>query len=60
MARSTTGLPYLIRHPDTGKYAYWRELPTDIVPRVKGDLTLPWSTTAHRALDGTSRVVKVR
>jgi hypothetical protein len=37
---NTTGLPYLMARPDTGKYTYHRALPREIAPFVAGHITL--------------------
>ena len=48
MARaSSTGLQFLIRRPDTGKYAYHRELAADLAPFLEGELVLPWTNGTH-------------
>ena len=48
MARtSSTGLPFLIRRPDTGKFAYHRTLSAELAAFVTGVLILPWTTGMH-------------
>ena len=41
MARSSsTGLPFLIRRPDTSKFSYWRDLPPDVALFVTREIEL--------------------
>ena len=56
MARSSsTGLPFLIRRTDTGKFSYHRGLPVFVAAFVTGEVSLPWSTGVH-LLGGRSTV----
>lgn len=56
MARSSsTGLPFLVRRTDTGKFCYNRDIPVHVAAFVAGDVSLPWSKGAHR-LEGRPTV----
>ena len=58
MARSSsTGLPFLIRRTDTGRFSHHRELPGHVATFVTGEVSLPWSTGVH--LLGGRPTVKV-
>ena len=48
MARPTSsGLPYLVRCNDTGKFAYWRTIAREVAPKMAGSIQLSWSTSNH-------------
>lgn len=55
--KSQSGLPFLVRRGDTGKYTYWRNLPSEIAMHFFGDIDLPWVTTPF-AFE-TPKIVKV-
>ena len=56
MARSSsTGLPFLIRRPDTGKFCYHREISPFVSEFVTGELVLPWKESIHK-LEGRPTV----
>ena len=38
---STTGLPFLVRRTDTGKFCYHREVPATVAGFVTGEVELP-------------------
>jgi hypothetical protein len=58
MARPTSsGLPYLHLRSESGKYAYWRTLPTDVSIHVAGKIELPWARQNHELVG--NKVVKV-
>jgi hypothetical protein len=49
MTRPTTsGLPFLVCRSDSGKFAYWRNLPADIARFVTGEVALAWTPVPHR------------
>lgn len=52
---SSTGLPFLIRRTDTGKFCYHRELPAHVASFVTGEVATPWSRGTH-ALEGRAAV----
>lgn len=54
---TTSGTPYLVLRPDSGKYAYWRNLDPRIAPSVFGSIVTSWTLSGHR-LNGEA-VVKV-
>jgi hypothetical protein len=55
MARnSSSGMPFLTRRKDTGKYVYWRTLDAVISPSVHGDISRSWAISGHRL---TGRVI---
>jgi hypothetical protein len=58
VARPTSsGLPYLHRRADSGKYAYWRTLPDALFEHVTGAIKLMW---AHRDYElAGNKVVKI-
>jgi len=44
MARKTSsGLPFLVRRKDVGKYVYWRILDQSIAPFVRGEIHRSWA-----------------
>jgi hypothetical protein len=48
MPRPTaSGLPFLVRRADSGKYAYWRNIRPELAPFVAGPVDLSWSLTPH-------------
>jgi hypothetical protein len=52
MARKTSsGLPFLVRRKDVGKYGYWRILDAAIAPFVRGEIHRSWAVASH-ALTG--------
>ncbi len=58
MARpNTTGLPYLIVRPDTGKYAYFGTLPDDYRSLVAGAVRHTW--TPSRVTQLGARTIKI-
>lgn len=58
MTRPTaSGLPFLILRSDSGKYAYWRNLPKEHAAIAKGTIDLSWALKSH-LLDG-KRVIKI-
>ena len=52
---SSTGLPFLIRRPDTQKFAYHRVIPAELAPHVAGPLNLLWASRIVE-LDGRSTI----
>ena len=43
MARQPqSGLPFLIRRSDSGKFVYWRSLPKEMAEHFCGEFNLPW------------------
>ena len=34
--KSSAGLPFLLRRPDSGRYAYWRKIPTPAFCALEG------------------------
>jgi hypothetical protein len=58
MTRPTTsGLRFLTRRSDSGKYAYWRTLARELASIVKGEIDITWAMTPH-ILDG-KKVIKI-
>ena len=56
MARKTSsGLPFLVRRKDVGKYVYWRILDPAIAPFVRGEIHRSWAVDSH-ALSGNAIV----
>lgn len=56
MARSSsTGLPFLVRRTDTGKFCYHRDVPAVVAPFIKGEVLLPWKESIHK-LEGRPTV----
>ena len=56
MARKTSsGLPFLVRRKDVGKYVYWRILDAAIAPFVRGEIHRSWAVASH-ALSGKAIV----
>jgi integrase len=48
MARKTSsGLPFLVRRKDGGKYVYWRILDAAIAPFVCGEIHRSWAVASH-------------
>jgi integrase len=48
MARKTSsGLPFLVRRKDVGKYVYWRILDPVIAPFVCGEIHRSWAVGSH-------------
>ena len=48
MARKTSsGLPFLVRRKDVGKYVYWRILDAAIAPFVRGEIHRSWAVASH-------------
>jgi len=48
MARkSSSGLPFLVRRKDVGKYVYWRILDSAIAPFVCGEIHRSWAVVSH-------------
>ena len=48
MARKTSsGLPFLVRRKDVGKYVYWRILDAAIAPFVLGEIHRSWAVASH-------------
>ena len=45
--KSSAGLPFLLRRPDSGRYAYWRKIPTQLSVHLRGSVALPWSLDDH-------------
>ncbi len=52
---STTGLPFLVRRPDTGKFCYHRDVPATVAAFVTGEVELPWKEGIHK-LEGRPTV----
>ena len=52
---STTGLPFLVRRTDTGKFCYHRDVPAGVAAFVTGEVELSWKGSVHR-LEGRSTV----
>lgn len=52
---STTGLPFLVRRTDTGKFCYHREMPATVAAFVTGEVELPCKEGVHK-LEGLPTV----
>ncbi|RYC29140.1 site-specific integrase [Lichenibacterium minor] len=52
---STTGLPFLVRRTDTGKFCYHRDVPAAVAAFITGDVVLPWKEGIHK-LEGRPTV----
>ncbi len=52
---SSTGLPFLVRRADTGKFCYHRDVPAAVAPFVKGEVELTWKESIHK-LEGRPTV----
>jgi integrase len=58
MARpSSTSLPFLTCRKDTGKFAYWRVLPSDVIPYIAGSVSRTWATS--KPADIAGKIVKI-
>ena len=55
--RATFGLPFLILRSDSGKYAYWRNLPKEHAAIATGAIDVAWALKPRR-LDG-KQVIKI-
>ena len=44
---SSTGLPFLVRRSDTGKFSYHRDVPAHVAAFVTGEVSLPWTRGVH-------------
>ena len=52
---STTGLPFLVRRTDTGKFCYHRDVPAAVAAFITGEVVLPWKEGIHK-LEGRPTV----
>ncbi len=52
---SSTGLPFLVRRADTGKFCYHRDVPAAVAPFVTGEVELTWKESIHK-LEGRPTV----
>lgn len=57
MARSSsTGLPFLVRRSDTGKFSYHRDVPAHVAAVVTGEVSLPWRWTIEPSFRDTKDI----
>ncbi len=45
--KTSSGLPFLVRRKDVGKYAYWRILDRAIAPFMRGEIHRSWAVASH-------------
>ena len=44
---TSSGLPYLVRRKDTGKFTYWRTVDANVASEMTGTVVLAWSISHH-------------
>jgi hypothetical protein len=52
---SSTGLPFLVLRPNSGKFTYQRMLAPDRAPDIVGEITLPWCDR-NRTISGQGTI----